>query len=41
MAGVFDSYEHQFQTITAAISAEIAKIPNLVGSKYVYYNRHL
>ena len=33
MAGVFESYEHQFSTITADITARIGKIPNLVGSE--------
>lgn len=33
MAGVFESYEHQFATITADITARITKIPNLVGSE--------
>ena len=36
MAGVFESYEQQFSTITADITARIAKIPNMVGSKYIY-----
>ena len=35
MAGVFESYEHQFSTITADITARIGKIPNLVGSEYL------
>jgi vesicle transport through interaction with t-SNAREs protein 1 len=33
MAGVFESYEHQFSTITADITARIGKIPNLVGTE--------
>ena len=33
MTGVFDSYEQQFSTITADITARIGKIPNLTGSK--------
>ena len=36
MAGVFESYEQQFSTITADITARIAKIPNMVGSKYIH-----
>lgn len=35
MAGVFESYEHQFSTITADITARVGKIPNLVGSKLI------
>ena len=34
MAGVFESYEQQFSTITADITARINKIPNQVGSKF-------
>lgn len=33
MSGVFESYEQQFSTITADITARIGKIPNLTGSK--------
>ena len=33
MTGVFDSYEQQFSTITADITARIGEIPNLTGSK--------
>ena len=33
MTSVFDSYEQQFSTITADITARIGKIPNLTGSK--------
>ena len=40
MAGVFVSYEQQFSTITADITARISKIPNLVGSKFVYFVLH-
>lgn len=32
MSSVFESYEHQFSTITADITARIGKIPNLTGS---------
>ena len=35
MAGVFESYEQQFSTITADITARIGKIPNLTGSECV------
>ena len=35
MAGVFESYEQQFSTITADITARIGKIPNLTGSEYM------
>ena len=35
MAGVFDSYEQDFSTITADITARIAKIPNTVGSELI------
>ncbi len=33
MAAVFETYEKQFATITADITARIGRIPNLVGSK--------
>lgn len=33
MSSVFESYEGQFSTITADITARIGKIPNLIGSK--------
>jgi len=33
MAGVFESYEQQFSTITADITARIGKIPNLTGTE--------
>jgi hypothetical protein len=33
MSSVFESYEQQFSTITADITARIGKIPNLTGSK--------
>ena len=35
MEGVFASYEQQFSTITADITARIWKIPNLTGSECV------
>ncbi len=35
MASVFETYEQQFATITADITARIGKIPNLVGSKLI------
>ena len=35
MAGVFETYEQQFATITADITARIGKIPNLTGSEWV------
>lgn len=38
MAGVFDSYEHQFSTITSDITARIGKIPNTVGSQLPIQN---
>ena len=37
MSGVFESYEQQFATITADITARIGRIPNLTGSKYNVY----
>ena len=36
---VFQSYEQQFSTITADITARISKIPNLVGSEYCHVMR--
>ncbi len=36
MAGVFETYEQQFATITADITARIGKIPDLVGSKLIF-----
>lgn len=33
MAGVFESYEQQFSTITGDITSRIAKIPNLTGTE--------
>ena len=41
MAGVFESYEHQFSTITADITARIGRIPNLVGSEWVWPTQSL
>ena len=35
MSGVFESYEQQFATITADITARIGRIPNHTGSKYI------
>ncbi len=34
MAGMFESYEQQFSTITADITARVGKIPNLTGCKW-------
>lgn len=34
MAGVFESYEQQFASITADITARIGRIPNLTGSEW-------
>ena len=33
MAGVFNSYESQFASITADITARIGRIPSLTGSE--------
>ena len=37
MSSIFESYEQQFSTITADITARIGKIPNLTGSKLVIH----